>query len=171
MTGKKAFQIKLRAEISRNMGAYMSPHTAYLQNLGLETLGLRYAKSSVACLELAKFLQTVPSVKKVNYNGLKTNPFYAASNAQYGDYPGAMLTFDLENREACFAFINRLKIIRRATNLFDNKSLIIHPLSTIYGTLSPEYKKIAEVPDNMLRLSVGLEDPEDLKADILQALA
>jgi O-acetylhomoserine (thiol)-lyase len=81
-----------------------------------------------------------------------------------------MLTFSLKDREACFAFINRLKVIRRATNLFDNKSLIIHPLSTIYGTLSPEYKKMVEVPDDMMRLSVGLEDLEDLKADILQAL-
>ncbi|MDR2087078.1 MAG: aminotransferase class V-fold PLP-dependent enzyme [Dysgonamonadaceae bacterium] len=171
MAGKRAFQVKLRAEISRNMGAYMSPHTAYLQNLGLETLELRYAKTSASCLELAKFLQTIPAVKNVNYNGLKDNPFYAVSHAQYGDCPGAMLTFALEDRATCFAFINRLKVIRRATNLFDNKTLIIHPLSTIYVTLSPEYKKMVEVPDNMLRLSVGLENPEDLKADILQALA
>jgi O-acetylhomoserine (thiol)-lyase len=66
--------------------------------------------------------------------------------------------------------INKVKVIRRATNLFDNKSLIIHPESTIYGTLSPEYKLLVEVPDNIIRLSVGLEDIEDLKADILQAL-
>ncbi|MDR2843842.1 MAG: PLP-dependent transferase, partial [Candidatus Symbiothrix sp.] len=71
---------------------------------------------------------------------------------------------------ACYTFLNRLKVIRRATNLFDNKSLIIHPLSTIYGTLSPEYKKMVEVPGDMLRLSVGLEDVSDLKEDILQAL-
>jgi O-acetylhomoserine (thiol)-lyase len=171
MTGKKAFQTKLRTEISRNMGAYMSPHTAYLQSLGLETLELRYAKASASCLEIARFLQTVPTIKNVNYNGLKDNPFYAVSKTQYGDYPGAMLTFSLEDRAACFAFINRLKVIRRATNLFDNKTLIIHPLSTIYGTLSPEYKKMVEVPDDMLRLSVGLENPEELKADVLQALA
>ncbi|MDR1783452.1 MAG: PLP-dependent transferase, partial [Dysgonamonadaceae bacterium] len=69
-----------------------------------------------------------------------------------------------------FDMINKVKVIRRATNLFDNKSLIIHPESTIYGTLSPEYKLLVEVPDNIIRLSVGLEDIEDLKADILQAL-
>jgi O-acetylhomoserine (thiol)-lyase len=170
LTGKKAFQVKLRGEISRNMGAYMSPHTAYLQNLGLETLSLRYQRSTSTCLHLAEFLQTVPEIKNVNYTGLKDSPFYVISKEQFGDCPGAMLTFSLPNREACFAFINRLKVIRRATNLFDNKSLIIHPLSTIYGTLSPEYKKMVEVPDDMLRLSVGLEDLEDLKADILQAL-
>jgi O-acetylhomoserine (thiol)-lyase len=170
MTGKKAFQVKLRGEISRNMGAYMSPHTAHLQNLGLETLNLRYQRASSSCLQLAQFLQTVPDIKDVKYNGLEGNPFYTVSKEQFGDYPGAMLTFSLKDRETCFAFINRLKIIRRATNLFDNKSLIIHPLSTIYGTLTPEYKKMVGVPDDMLRLSVGLEDPEDLKNDILQAL-
>jgi O-acetylhomoserine (thiol)-lyase len=81
-----------------------------------------------------------------------------------------MLTFSLQDQAACYSFINQLKVIRRATNLFDNKSLIIHPLSTIYGTLSDEYKKIVEVPANMLRLSVGLENIEDLKEDLLQAL-
>jgi O-acetylhomoserine (thiol)-lyase len=167
---EKAFQVKLRGEISRNMGAAMSPQTAYLQNLGLETLELRFRHASGNCLELAHFLKTLPEVKQVNYNALPENPFYGISKKQFGDYPGAMLTFSLKDKAACFAFINRLKIIRRATNLFDNKSLIIHPESTIYGTLSPEYKKIVEVPDDMVRLSVGLENTDDLKFDILQAL-
>ncbi|GHT54546.1 O-acetylhomoserine sulfhydrylase [Bacteroidia bacterium] len=169
-TGDRAFQVKFRGEIGRNMGAVMAPQTAFLQNLGLETVDLRFKAAGKTCLEIAQFLQELPMVKQVNYNGLTSNPFYAISKKQFGDYPGAMLTFSLEDRAACFAFINRVKIIRRATNLFDNKSLIIHPESTIYGTLSPEYKKIVEVPDNMLRLSVGLENVEDLKADILQAL-
>jgi O-acetylhomoserine (thiol)-lyase len=169
-TEKRAFQIKFRGEIGRNMGAVMAPQTAFLQNLGLETMDLRFRQAAKTCLDLALFLKELPVIKQVNYNGLPSDPFYEISKKQFGDYPGAMLTFCLENRAACFAFINRLKIIRRATNLFDNKSLIIHPESTIYGTLSPEYKKIVEVPDNMLRLSVGLENIEDLKADILQAL-
>jgi O-acetylhomoserine (thiol)-lyase len=168
--GKSAFQTKFRGEIGRNMGAIMAPQTAFLQNLGLETMDLRFRQAAKTCLELALFLKELPAIKQVNYNGLPSDPFHEISKKQFGDYPGAMLTFHLENRAECFAFINRLKIIRRATNLFDNKSLIIHPESTIYGTLSPEYKKITEVPDNMLRLSVGLEDIEDLKADILQAL-
>ena len=169
-TGERAFQVKFLGEISRNMGAIMAPQTAYLQNLGLETMDLRFREAGRNCLELAQFLQGLPKIKQVNYNGLPSDPFYEISKKQFGDYPGAMLTFCLEDRAACFAFINRLTIIRRATNLFDNKSLIIHPESTIYGTLSPEYKKMVEVPDNMLRLSVGLENVNDLKADILQAL-
>ena len=168
--GKTAFSIKLRGEISRNMGAYMSPHTAWLQNLGLETLELRYKRAASTCKRLAEFLQTLPAVQQVNYTGLTDNPFYRISVEQFGEYAGAMLTFCLNDRAACYAFINRVQLIRRATNLFDNKSLVIHPLSTIYGPLSDEYKKMVEVPDNMLRLSVGLEDFEDLKADIVQAL-
>jgi O-acetylhomoserine (thiol)-lyase len=168
--GNKAFQVKLRGEVSRNIGAIMSPQVAYLQNLGLETLDLRFRQAAKTCFELAQFLETAPRVKSVKYNGLPTDPFYAISKKQFGDYPGAMLTFSLKDKAECFAFINRLKVIRRATNLFDNKSLIIHPESTIYGPLSPEFKKMVEVPDDMLRLSVGLERFDDLKADILQAL-
>ena len=168
--GKRAFQFRLRGETGRNIGAVMSPQVAHLQNLGLETLELRFRHAAKTCLDLAFFLETLPLVKSVKYNGLPSDPFYETSKKQFGDFPGAMLTFSLNDKTECFAFLNRLKVIRRATNLFDNKSLIIHPESTIYGPLSPEIKKMVDVPDNMLRLSVGLERFEDLKADILQAL-
>ncbi len=169
--GKKAFHSRLRSEIFRNIGACMSPYTAYLQSIGLETLEIRFQKAADNCLKLAEYLQTIPQIKDVNYTGLKDNPFYSVSKAQFGDYPGAMLTFALGDRKACYAFMNKLKLIRRATNLFDNKSLIIHPSSTIYGTLSPEYKAIVDVPDNMMRFSAGLENLDDLKKDIAQALS
>jgi O-acetylhomoserine (thiol)-lyase len=120
---------------------------------------------------LAQWLQTQPGVKHVNHNSLENNLFYEISLAQFGKIASAMFTFQLKNREACYRFINKLKLIRRATNLFDNKSLIIHPLSTIYGTLSPEMKEKMGVPDNLLRFSTGLEDLYALKADILQALS
>ncbi|MDR1372860.1 MAG: aminotransferase class V-fold PLP-dependent enzyme [Dysgonamonadaceae bacterium] len=169
-TGKKAFQTKLRSEIARNMGATIAPQTAYLQNLGLETLNLRFGAMSKSCLEIATWLTTVPEIRHVGYNGLESDSFYALSRRQFGSTPGAMLTFSLRDRSACYSFINRLHTIRRATNLFDNKTLIIHPESTIYGTLSPSHKLLAGVPDNLLRLSVGLEDTEDIKSDIHQAL-
>lgn len=164
------FNFKLRSEMMRNLGATMGPQTAYMQTIGLETLDLRFKKAAATCLALAQFLQTLPEVKTVGYTGLSTNCFHKLSVRQFGSLPGAMLTFCLENRAACYAFMNRLKRIRRATNLFDNRSLIIHPLSTIYGTLSEENKQLVNVPDGLLRLSVGLEDSELLKADILQAL-
>ena len=82
-----------------------------------------------------------------------------------------MFTFDVASREKAFAFIDRLRLIRRATNLFDNRSLAIHPASTIFGTFTPEMRAAMDVKDTTIRLSVGLEDTEDLYNDIAQALA
>ena len=81
-----------------------------------------------------------------------------------------MLTIDLEDREACYAFIDNLRLIRRATNLFDNKSLAIHPASTIFGPLTQAQRNSMDVSDTTIRLSMGLEDPDDLFEDIRQAL-
>ena len=167
---KSAFHFKLRKEIHRNLGAYMTPEVAYMQSLGLETLQLRYEKSSKSALELAKQLQSLPEVVSVNYTGLEDNLFYGVSKKQFGDCPGAMLTFDLDSKERCYQFLNRLKLIRRATNLFDNVSLIIHPASTIYGSFTPEQRLELGVKETTLRLSVGLESVENLLNDIKQAL-
>ncbi|MDR2118667.1 MAG: PLP-dependent transferase [Tannerellaceae bacterium] len=169
--GNEAFSTRMRREIHRNIGAYMTPQTAYMQTLGLETMHLRFTRQASTCLDLARRLQQVDGIVSVNYTGLEDNPFYALSQAQFGEYPGAMLTFDLVSREACFAFLNKLKLIRRATNLFDNKSLIIHPASTIYGTFSEEMRRSMHIKQQTIRLSVGLEQTDDLLEDIMQALA
>lgn len=168
---EKAFTARLRKEIHRNMGAYMTPQVAYMQTLGLETLEIRFNRQASTCLDLAERLQSLQGIVSVNYTGLKDNPFYELSTAQFGPYPGAMLTFDLESREACFAFMNRLKLIRRATNLFDNKTLVIHPASTIYGNFTEEQRQGMDVSQQTIRLSVGLETADDLYNDIKQALA
>lgn len=169
--GEKAFTARLRKEIHRNMGAYMTPQVAYMQTLGLETLSVRYEKQSSSCLALAQQLETLEGIRHVNYTGLKSNVFYELSFAQFGPAPGAMLTFDLESREACFLFLNRLKLIRRATNLFDNKTLAIHPASTIYGSFTDEQREMMHVNQQTIRLSVGLEAVSDLLQDINQALS
>ena len=106
----------------------------------------------------------------MDYPGLEESPFHELSRAQFGDHPGAMLTFDLASKGECFRFLNNLKLIRRATNLFDNRSLIIHPASTIYGTFTPEQRREMDVKENAIRLSVGLESVESLFEDIKQAL-
>ena len=168
--GPMAFNYKLRREIFRNLGSCMSPFAAYFQSLGLETLQLRYEKAASNCIDIAGLLTTLPQVRSVNYPGLKGSEFYDVSKRQFGIFPGAMLTFDLESREACFTFLNRLDIIKRATNIYDNKTLIIHPASTIYCDFTPAERMTLNVRDNTLRLSVGIEDTEDLKNDILQAL-
>jgi O-acetylhomoserine (thiol)-lyase len=170
-SGYDAFATRLRREIHRNIGAYMTPRAAYMQTLGLETLRLRFMRQASTCAELARRLQETKGIVSVNYTGLEGNPFHALSRAQFGDLPGAMLTFDLASREACFAFLNRLRLIRRATNLFDNKSLIIHPASTIYGSFPEEVRRSMHVKQQTIRLSVGLEAADDLLDDIRQALA
>ena len=112
----------------------------------------------------------LPAIKHVNYIGLEDNPYYAISKRQFGPTSGAMLTIDLADEKACKDFINRLKLIKRATNLFDSKTLAIHPASTIFGPFTPEKRREMDVLDTTIRLSVGLEDINDLFADIKQAL-
>ena len=168
--GPYAFNYKLRREIFRNLGACMSPFAAYLQSLGLETLQMRFEKAAINCRELARFLEEMPQVTAVNYPGKQGSAFQEISKLQFGDYPGAMLTFDFATREACFTFMNNLELIRRATNVYDNKTLILHPASTIYCDFDRETREALHVYDTTLRLSLGIEDLEDLKSDLLQAL-
>ncbi len=169
-TSQSPFHTRLRKEVHRNLGAYMTPDVAYQQSLGLETLQLRFERQAAVCKELAGKLKTLPAIKTVSYTGLEDNPFYEISKKQFGDYPGAMLTFDLESREECYRFINKLKLIRRATNLFDNRSLIIHPASTIFGSFTDTQREAMNVKQTTIRLSVGLESVDSLFDDICQAL-
>lgn len=165
------FTSKLRKEIGRNIGAYMDSETASLQSSAMETLELRFEKMSGSAYALAQFLEKQEEVIKTGYTKLESSPYKSISDNLFGNNPGAMLTFNLGSKQECYRFMNNLQIIRRATNLFDNKTLIIHPESTIYGTFSPEMKNFMGIEDTLLRLSVGLEDPEDLKDDISNALA
>ncbi len=168
--GPFTFNAKLRKEIFRNLGACLSPYHAYLQSLGLETLSLRFDKAASNCLALAEYLQTERKITNVNYPGLKTSKFYEVGKKQFGNYPGAMLTFNFSTREECFAFLNKLKLISRATNIYDNRSLIMHPASTIFCDYSSEKRAEMGVSDTLIRLSVGIEDFDDLKNDIHSAL-
>lgn len=148
----------------------MTPHVAYMQTIGLETLDARYRIQASNALELARRMRALPQIRRVNYVGLEDNPYHALAREQFGPTAGAMVTIDLEDREACFRFINRLKLIRRATNLFDSKSLAIHPASTIFGPFTDEQRQSMDVLDTTIRLSIGLEHPDDLFEDIRQAL-
>ena len=167
--GSGAFFNRLKKEIFRNFGAAMSPHNAYLQSLGLETMALRADKACINALLLAKWLKNNDAIKSVNYPGLDGNPFYKLASVQFR-YPGSVLTFDLGSKEACYAFMDALKIARRSTNLCDNKTLVIHPHSTIYSEYSAEQKADMNISAGMLRISVGIEDFEDLADDFAQAL-
>jgi O-acetylhomoserine (thiol)-lyase len=109
-------------------------------------------------------------VRKVNYPGLANAPSFALAQKQFPHGAGALLTFELESREKCFKFLNQLKLIRRATNLNDNKTLIIHPASTIFSEYSAEQKTAMGVSETLIRLAVGIEDLADLQEDLQQAL-
>ena len=165
------FAKRLYGEMLFNLGAYMTPQVAYMQTVGLETLDARYRVQSSNALELAKKLQTLPQIKRVNYVGLEDNPYHELSQRQFGKTAGAMVCIDLEDKAACFRFLNNLKLIHRATNLFDNRSLAIHPASTIFGGFNEKMRQSMDVLDTTVRLSVGLEDVDDLFDDIKQALA
>ena len=166
----KGFQQRIKGEILFNFGAYMTPHAAYMQTLGLETLAARYAMESANTLELARRMQRMPGIVSVNYVGLADNPYHELAQRQFGPTAGAMICFDLESEEACFNFLNNLKVIHRATNLFDNKTLAIHPYSTIFGNFTAEERANMDVFDTTIRISVGLEDVDDLAEDMEQAL-
>lgn len=164
------FGTTVKTEMLFNLGAYMTPHVAYMQNLGLETLDARYRVQAAGALALAQRLCGLSEIRRVNYVGLPDNPYHALAARQFGPTAGAMLTIDLADREACFRFINRLQLIHRATNLFDNRSLAIHPASTIFGPFTAAQRRAMDVLDTTVRISVGLEDVEDLFEDIRQAV-
>lgn len=168
--GKGAFMAKLRKNIFRNMGSCMTAHTAYFQILGLDLLELRVERCISNCLRLAEYLENIQRVKRVDYPALPSSPFYERAKSFFNLQPGAILTFDLGSQEECFAFMNRLETIRRATNLNDNKSLIIHPWSTIYIEFPAEERQAMGIRSTMMRLSVGIEGIDDLMADIEQAM-
>lgn len=161
---------RIKKEIVFNLGGYMTPQAAYMQILGLETLDVRFRRHSGNAKKIAEFLGTLPQVKEVGYTGLKNHPNHDLFVELYGDKAGGMVTFDLKDKDACYKFINALKLIHRATNLFDNRSLAIHPSSTIFGPLSESEKQEMNVKDTTIRLSIGLEDPEDLMEDLKQAI-
>lgn len=161
---------RVKYELLFNFGAYMTPQAAYMQTLGLETLDVRYQRQAGNALWIAKKLSDIPSIKRVNYIGLESNPYHKLSQQQFGSTSGAMLTIDLASKEACFGFLNRLKLVHRATNLFDSRTLVIHPASTIFGNFKDEQLEQMDVRQTTIRLSIGLEDKEDILNDIKQAL-
>lgn len=168
---QNAFIAKIRKNIYRNTGGSMTGQTAKLQIHGLDLLELRVEKCHSNCIELGAFLRSHSNIKKVGYPGLKEDMNYHLAQKYFNGVPGTIMTFDLDSKEACFRFMNKLQLIRRATNLNDNKSLIIHPHSTIYSEFSETEREEAGIRDTMLRLSVGIENVEDLIADMEQALA
>ena len=168
--GDMALIAKLRKEIFRHFGPALSPRAAQQQSMGLDILELRVERSFENCLRLAEHFSDHPNIKKLTYPGLASSEYYLLSKEQFNGIPGTIMTFDLSSMDDCFTFMDKLKVIRRATNMNDNKSLVIHPWSTIYSEYPESLRLEMDVRDTLIRLSIGIEDVDDLIADIEQAL-
>lgn len=165
-----AFTAKLKNEIGKDLGAILSPIASFFNLTGIETLGLRMKVHSDNALQIAKYLQTHEQVESVNYPGLENHKDYALKQKYYEKGTSGILTFRLGSKERAFALIDQLKLISNLANIGDTKSLIIHPASTICIENSVEEKEKMGVYEDMVRLSVGIEDAEDIIEDIEQAL-
>ena len=169
--GNVAFVLKVRVTLLRDIGAALSPFNAFLFLQGLETLPLRQKQHSANALEIAKWLKAHPLVKWVSYPGLTDDPSYKVAAKYLKNGFGGLVGFGIKGGlESGKKFINSVKLLSHLANIGDAKSLVIHPASTTHSQLSPaELEETGATPD-YIRLSIGLEDVEDIKADIDQAL-
>jgi len=168
--GPMALYDRIFFEVYRNQGGCMSPQTAWLQLLGLETLALRADRAQQNALAAAEFLAKKDAVSRVIFPGLEDFSRKELLNSILNGNTGQMILFDLENQEQCFRFMDRLKMIRRATNFCDNKSLILHPASTIYHSSTEKELQEMGFSSASLRFSTGIEDIGDILDDLDQAL-
>lgn len=168
--GKFAFIAKLRNDTFRNLGCCLSPTNAFYNTLGLETLSLRMERHCDNALKLAESLEGLEGVKAVIYPLLKSSPYYDITNSQFNGKGGGIFTLRLYSKERAFAFINQLKYGINITNIGDTKTLIIHPSSTIYAHSNEEEQAKAGVYEDLIRVSVGIEDIDDLIEDFKNAL-
>ena len=169
--GPVAFIAKLRNGLFRNTGACLAPVNAYLNVIGLETLGLRMERQCNNAAALAKWIEeTYPDVT-VNYPGLESSPWHVIAKKQFENGYGAILTLRVGSKKQAFDFIDSLNIAYTLSNIGDTKTLVIHPGSTISLHSTEKQKEDAGVFEDLIRVSVGIEDIEDLKEDFAQAFA
>ena len=169
--GNVAFIIKARVHLLRDIGACLSPFNAFLFLQGLETLPLRQRQHSANALEVARFLKGHPLVSWVNYPGLPDHHSHALAVKYLGGHCGALVGFGIKGGLAAGKrFIESVQLLSHLANIGDAKSLVIHPASTTHQQLTAEEQEATGVTADFIRLSVGIEDVEDIKADIDQAL-
>ncbi len=170
--GNIQFIIRARVEGLRDFGPAASPFNAFLFIQGLETLSLRVQRHVDNALELAKWLETHPQVTKVNYPGLESSPYHALAKKYLKNGFGAVLSFEVKgSKELAGKLIDNLQLVSHLANLGDAKTLIIQPSATTHQQLSDEEQLAAGVTPNSLRVAVGIEHIDDIKADFEQAFA
>jgi len=165
------FCLRARLSLARDFGAVQSPLNSWLLIQTLETLALRVDKHSDNALEIAEFLNAHPKVKAVNYPGLKTDKYYDKAQKYFkGGKSSGLISFDVESFDEAKKVIDSAKLFSVVVNIGDSKSLIVHPASTTHSQLTEEELTKVGVKPVTIRLSIGLENTEDLKADLEQAL-
>ena len=170
--GKMAYMTKATAQLMRDLGSIQSPQNAFLLNLGLETLHLRVPRHCENAQKVAEWLEANPQVKWVNYCGLKSSKYYELGQKYMPKGTGSVFTFGLKGtRETGAKFIDSLKLLINCANVGDSKSLVIHPATTTHSQLSAEQLVAAGITEGTIRLSIGLEDIQDIIADLDQAIS
>jgi O-acetylhomoserine/O-acetylserine sulfhydrylase len=170
--GNIAFNIRARVEGLRDWGNTISPFNSFLLVQGIETLSLRVERHVQNTQVLAEWLEKHPKVEYVNYPGLKSSKYHHLAQKYFPKGPGSVLTFKIKgDPKNADTLIDHVKLLSHLANVGDAKSLIIHPAATTHEQLSPEDQIASGVAPGLLRISVGIENIEDIKADIEQALA
>jgi O-acetylhomoserine (thiol)-lyase len=169
--GAAAYIIKARVQLLRDTGACISPFNAFLLLQGLETLSLRVQKHVENTKIITEWLEKQPEVSWVNYPSLEGNRYYALAQKYLPKGAGSIFTFGIKGGLAAGKkFINSVQLFSHLANVADAKSLVIHPASTTHQQLDEDARLKAGVTDDMIRVSIGIEDAEDLKEDLQQAL-
>lgn len=168
--GPYAYIAKLRNGLFRNTGACLSPQTAFLNSIGLETLGLRMERECSNADKLAHFLEDNYKDFTVNYPGLESSPWHEIAKKELKHGYGAIITLRVGSKEKAFKLLDSLNIAYRLSNIGDTKTLVIHPASTISLHSTKQQQEDAGVFDDLIRISVGIEDFEDLRDDFIQAI-
>ena len=169
--GKAAYITKMVSQVMRDLGAMMAPENAFLLNLGLETLHLRMPRHCENALKVAEYLESHPKVEWVNFCGLPSSKYNALANKYLPDGACGVLAFGVKgSKEDAIRFMDSLKMIAIVTHVADARSCILHPASHTHRQLTDEQLIEAGVAPDLMRLSVGIEDAEDIIADLEQAL-
>jgi O-acetylhomoserine (thiol)-lyase len=171
--GKMAYIVKATAHLMRDFGSIPSPFNAFLVNLGLESLHVRIRRHAESALKIAKWLKTQKKVAWVNFAGLPDSPYRKLLRKQFdGNSPCGVMTFGIKGgRAASIKFMDSLKLVGIVTHVADAWTCVLHPASHTHRQLTDAQLKAAGIPPDLIRLSVGLEDPDDIIADLKQALA
>ena len=166
-----AFTARTRKLIHKDFGACAAPMNAFLSGEGLDTLALRMERHCANALRLARFLECHERVSWVHYPGLPDSPFHEVANSQFQGRFGGVLTFGLADKASAFRLINGLTLAKNLANIGDTKTLVIHPASTICADYDAKVKALMGVSEEQVRVSVGIEDIEDILEDFAAALA